>query len=462
MASSVIISPQKGISEIGPLNQAQLMVEKMIHSNCGICMDWLIQPVFLPCGHFFCHECLITQAKNIPDHQGGVRCAVCRYEFGKFNSYDQDSKKKLIDNIRPQQELGMLIELLAGPEYKDRINQKAKKKIREKIIEYYCCSPRASQIQDVIKKEFVNNESLNIKVLSENLNCPIEEIYYHLLIYCSGNILPNGEKEKGWMESNQPNFLVWNQRYLFFKDYVIDTNSLGEMTPLLLIDTQIMDLSITEKYYLSLLSAGKSHWKYHCKQPTCEGVRMVFTHMENLEKQQKENKLSCFFPFWLSDYRSNPAPAWMEIFYQLIEKLDQEENRILNGSAAEAAFLQEQRRREKERKKNNKEVKLLQKKGVQIVITDDQDNQPMAEAKLDLSWKELAGFGEIPDLIKKVTSKKEVSDQAKTGLACHHCSEYPCQCSHCEICRQKVLECRCYGNVRPVESDDSSIAPIDL
>ena len=56
-----------------------------IESNCPVCIDTMISPCKLPCGHIFCYECLETILEIRP------KCPMCREEI------DPDDYKLHID-----------------------------------------------------------------------------------------------------------------------------------------------------------------------------------------------------------------------------------------------------------------------------------------------------------------------------------------------------------------------------
>lgn len=59
--------------------------------TCPICLDPIVEPVSIECGHSFCHECISQVGKD-----GGSFCPVCR-------------KKFLCRNFRPNRQLANLV-----------------------------------------------------------------------------------------------------------------------------------------------------------------------------------------------------------------------------------------------------------------------------------------------------------------------------------------------------------------
>lgn len=55
--------------------------------KCALCIDALVSPAVVPCGHIFCWNCIVPYATS-RDHSGGsdsmlsgVKCPICRTEF---------------------------------------------------------------------------------------------------------------------------------------------------------------------------------------------------------------------------------------------------------------------------------------------------------------------------------------------------------------------------------------------
>ena len=46
--------------------------ENQIESNCPVCIDVMVSPCKLPCGHIFCYECLESVMDTKP------KCPLCR------------------------------------------------------------------------------------------------------------------------------------------------------------------------------------------------------------------------------------------------------------------------------------------------------------------------------------------------------------------------------------------------
>ncbi|XP_072825445.1 E3 ubiquitin-protein ligase TRIM21 isoform X1 [Vicugna pacos] len=62
--------------------------------TCPICLDTMVEPVNIECGHSFCRECISEVGKN-----GGSVCPVCRLRF-------------LLRNLRPNRQLANVVDNL--------------------------------------------------------------------------------------------------------------------------------------------------------------------------------------------------------------------------------------------------------------------------------------------------------------------------------------------------------------
>ena len=52
--------------------------------KCALCIDALVHPAVVPCGHIFCWNCIVPYAtgSSREDAGGGaVKCPICRTEF---------------------------------------------------------------------------------------------------------------------------------------------------------------------------------------------------------------------------------------------------------------------------------------------------------------------------------------------------------------------------------------------
>lgn len=52
---------------------------------CVICLDTLKSPISLPCGHVYCHECILSKIEFDITHSSTHRCPSCRNPYGITN-----------------------------------------------------------------------------------------------------------------------------------------------------------------------------------------------------------------------------------------------------------------------------------------------------------------------------------------------------------------------------------------
>lgn len=73
-----------------------MSLEKMWEEvTCPICLDPMVEPVSIECGHGFCKECISEVGAN-----GGGLCPVCRHKFMLRNVRPNRQVANLIDNLR--------------------------------------------------------------------------------------------------------------------------------------------------------------------------------------------------------------------------------------------------------------------------------------------------------------------------------------------------------------------------
>lgn len=84
---------------------SKMALEKMWENViCSICLDSMVEPMSIECGHCFCKECISEVGKN-----GGGICPECRQQF-------------LLRNLRPIRRIANMVEDLkqtAGDANKD-------------------------------------------------------------------------------------------------------------------------------------------------------------------------------------------------------------------------------------------------------------------------------------------------------------------------------------------------------
>lgn len=52
--------------------------------KCALCIDALVHPAVVPCGHIFCWNCIVPYATGSSGENAGggaVKCPICRTEF---------------------------------------------------------------------------------------------------------------------------------------------------------------------------------------------------------------------------------------------------------------------------------------------------------------------------------------------------------------------------------------------
>jgi len=53
--------------------------------RCSLCIDALVSPAVVPCGHIFCWNCIVPYATStsasVNRDSSGVKCPICRTEF---------------------------------------------------------------------------------------------------------------------------------------------------------------------------------------------------------------------------------------------------------------------------------------------------------------------------------------------------------------------------------------------
>lgn len=63
--------------------------------TCPVCLDPMVEPVSIECGHSFCNECISQVGKG----RGSV-CPVCRNKFLLRNFRPNRQLANLVDNLR--------------------------------------------------------------------------------------------------------------------------------------------------------------------------------------------------------------------------------------------------------------------------------------------------------------------------------------------------------------------------
>ncbi|XP_021023227.1 E3 ubiquitin-protein ligase TRIM21 [Mus caroli] len=80
---------------MSPSTNSKMSLEKMWEEvTCCICLDPMVEPMSIECGHCFCKECISEVGKN-----GGSSCPECRQQF-------------LLRNLRPNRHIANMVENL--------------------------------------------------------------------------------------------------------------------------------------------------------------------------------------------------------------------------------------------------------------------------------------------------------------------------------------------------------------
>ncbi|XP_008587126.1 PREDICTED: E3 ubiquitin-protein ligase TRIM21 [Galeopterus variegatus] len=64
-------------------------------ATCPVCLDPMVEPVSIECGHSFCRECISQVGKD-----GGKNCPVCRHRFLLKNLRPNRQLANMVDNLR--------------------------------------------------------------------------------------------------------------------------------------------------------------------------------------------------------------------------------------------------------------------------------------------------------------------------------------------------------------------------
>ena len=72
----------KAQTKVNQINEKQngwkkAFAEKKLVHKCSICMEFMSEPVKLPCGHYFCLDCLKMQQQML-SYSHMRECALCR------------------------------------------------------------------------------------------------------------------------------------------------------------------------------------------------------------------------------------------------------------------------------------------------------------------------------------------------------------------------------------------------
>ena len=97
----------KAQTKVNQINEKQngwkkAFAEKKLVHKCSICMEFMSEPVKLPCGHYFCLDCLKMQ-QQMHSYSHMRECALCRKKFKvaegplRYNRETRSYTQKLVD-----------------------------------------------------------------------------------------------------------------------------------------------------------------------------------------------------------------------------------------------------------------------------------------------------------------------------------------------------------------------------
>ncbi|XP_070239930.1 E3 ubiquitin-protein ligase TRIM21 isoform X2 [Bos mutus] len=89
------ISPALLKRSITPMASAVPLTMMWEEVTCSICLDPMVEPMSIECGHSFCQECISEVGK-----EGGSVCPVCRRHFLLQNLRPNRQVANMVDNLR--------------------------------------------------------------------------------------------------------------------------------------------------------------------------------------------------------------------------------------------------------------------------------------------------------------------------------------------------------------------------
>jgi len=89
------------VTETTPINPSNDLPQRSKRAreevNCAICLDWIFEPILLPCEHLFCKDCIIQATKY------HLRCPLCRFAVEKvtMDSIVNEEMNEYLKRINP-------------------------------------------------------------------------------------------------------------------------------------------------------------------------------------------------------------------------------------------------------------------------------------------------------------------------------------------------------------------------
>jgi len=175
--------PQKAKSKHKKSKTFTINVKDFLHQyDCYICLDCVVEPVTLPCGHTFCKSCILESRKKDDKRECGVCRSRYRGDLGINISLDQTLKlvggltyQKSVDKRVYMMKQAAILEEFHDTGHFSVLHQKVRRYLKENIS----CS-----YQDVIKSFEFSYPELEIKyLLHKFVNDKEIIIYDNQIIY---------------------------------------------------------------------------------------------------------------------------------------------------------------------------------------------------------------------------------------------------------------------------------------